>query len=166
MENTAYILLGTNLGDRVKYLNLAKTEITRKDILVVGSSSIYSTKPWGVEDQPDFLNQVLKIQTTFSPRELLTELLEIEKTAGRTRENKWGPRTLDIDILFYNEDIVDLPDLTIPHPQLHLRRFTLEPLNEIAPDLIHPGLKLSINKLLDVCPDENQASIADTSASL
>ena len=166
MKNGIFLLLGSNLGNRLVNLEFAKDHIAEDDIDIQLVSSIYSTKPWGVEDQPDFLNQVILIKTNHSPQALLAILLEIEQLAGRKRIEKWGPRQLDIDILFYNDEIVDTVELTIPHPELHLRRFTLVPLNEIASKLIHPVLKRNIAELLTDCPDKTQVLMEDTSASL
>ncbi|MEY4875951.1 MAG: 2-amino-4-hydroxy-6-hydroxymethyldihydropteridine diphosphokinase, partial [Bacteroidota bacterium] len=117
-------------------------------------SSIYRTKAWGNENQNDFLNQCLIIETELSAESCLQKILLIEQNLGRKREEKWGPRTIDIDILFFNSEIVDKPNLQIPHPYLHLRRFTLAPLHELIPDFIHPILKKNISELLLHCKDE------------
>lgn len=142
--NEVYLLLGSNLGDRLFYLNSAITAIKTKIAPIVQRSSVYQTKAWGKTDEPDYLNQVLKLQTLKQPSEILNLILTIEEHLGRKRSEKWGSRTIDIDILFYGDRIVNEPDLVIPHPQLHLRKFTLAPLAEIAPQLIHPVLNLSI----------------------
>lgn len=116
-------------------------------------SSLYETAAWGIEEQPSFLNQVIAIKTKFEALELLQLVLHIEKLAGRQRDIKWGQRTLDIDILLFNNEIINTPQLTVPHPFLPERRFTLTPLCEIAPHIIHPVLQKTIQQLLEECPD-------------
>ena len=151
--NTAYILTGGNMGEREKYLNQA-IELIRLNVgNVISTSSIYETAPWGKQDQPAFLNQVLIVETKLLPTELLASILSIEKKLGRERFEKMGPRTIDIDILFYNDLISKTPTLAIPHPQIEKRRFVLTPLVEIAEDLKHPVLNKSMKVLLEVCPD-------------
>ena len=151
-----YLLLGSNLGDRLFLLKQAAGYIETQAGTIVQYSSIYETKSWGKTDEPDYLNQVLLINTMLQPYELLAKLLEIELLLGRKREEKWGSRTMDIDILFYDEMIINELGLTIPHPQLHNRRFTLEPLVELAPDFIHPVLQKALKKLKDDLQDELQ----------
>jgi 2-amino-4-hydroxy-6-hydroxymethyldihydropteridine diphosphokinase len=153
MLNEAYLLTGGNIGDRQNYLLRAKEEVEKRCGRILKTSSIYETAAWGQEDQEAFLNQVLKIETGLSSTALLQTLLHIETGLGRRRELKYGPRTIDIDILFFNNDIVHQPGLIIPHPELQNRRFVLTPLNEIAPDKIHPVLQKSISRLLTECPD-------------
>lgn len=151
-----YLLLGSNLGDRLFLLKQAAGYIETQAGTIVQYSSIYETKSWGKTDEPDYLNQVLLIKTMLQPHELLAKLLEIELLLGRKREEKWGSRTMDIDILFYDDMVINEPRLTIPHPQLHNRRFTLEPLVELAPDFIHPVLQKALKKLKDDLQDELQ----------
>jgi 2-amino-4-hydroxy-6-hydroxymethyldihydropteridine diphosphokinase len=151
-----YLLLGSNLGDRLFLLKQAAGYIETQAGTIVQYSSIYETKSWGKTDEPDYLNQVLLINTMLQPHELLAKLLEIELLLGRKREEKWGSRTMDIDILFYDDMIINEPGLTIPHPQLHNRRFTLEPLVELAPNFIHPVLQKALKKLKDDLQDELQ----------
>jgi 2-amino-4-hydroxy-6-hydroxymethyldihydropteridine diphosphokinase len=119
----------------------------------INQSKLYTTKAWGNTNQNDFLNQVLIIETEFLPENCLEIILNIEQSLGRTRTEKWGPRTIDMDILFYNSAIVDNTNLQIPHPYLHLRSFTLLPLNELMPNFVHPVLKQTINDLLLHCKD-------------
>jgi 2-amino-4-hydroxy-6-hydroxymethyldihydropteridine diphosphokinase len=151
---TAYLLTGSNLGHREEFLQKAFEQISLRAGRCSSVSSLYETAPWGKTDQPSFLNQAIKLETSLSPQELLNVLLEIELELGRTREEKYGPRTIDIDILLYGNELIQDPRLQIPHPQLGNRRFALLPLLELAPELTHPGRKISIKALLDQCPDE------------
>ena len=148
-----YLLLGGNLGDRQAYLKDAISHIETEVAPVVKASAIYETQSWGKTDSPDYLNQVILIQTELSAQTLLQKLLNIEWVIGRTREEKWGPRIIDIDILFYGDEVIDETDLQVPHPHLHTRRFTLEPLAELAPTLIHPVLLKNILQLKNELTD-------------
>ncbi len=148
-----FILLGSNLGDRLENLAHARQEIGRLAGQIITTSSIYKTAAWGNEQQPDFYNQVIKVRSALSPEELLVHVLEIEKKAGRVRNEKWGPRILDIDILFYGDLILSSDLLTIPHPEIPNRKFTLLPLAEIAPDFTHPVNRKTNNQLLTECTD-------------
>jgi 2-amino-4-hydroxy-6-hydroxymethyldihydropteridine diphosphokinase len=139
-----FLLLGSNLGDRHLFLNQAIEYINNDIAPVLKISSIYETQSWGKTDAPDYLNQVIVLQTALSAREVLEKALHIEAILGRQREERWGSRTIDIDILFYGQAVVNEPGLQIPHPQLHNRRFTLEPLAEIAPSFVHPVLNKNI----------------------
>lgn len=143
-----YILLGSNLGNSKKYISDAILEIENNIGFIKSKSSLYQTAAWGKIDQPNFLNQVVQVITKLNPEELLNSILSIEKKLGRERQEKWGSRIIDIDILFYNNQVINKPDLVIPHPYLHVRKFTLMPLNEVAPDLIHPELSKSVSQLL------------------
>ncbi|HLO90209.1 MAG TPA: 2-amino-4-hydroxy-6-hydroxymethyldihydropteridine diphosphokinase [Lentimicrobium sp.] len=152
--NDAYLLLGSSLGSRELYLHDAKNIISEKVGEVVQSSSLYETAPWGSSDTTPFLNQVIQIQTQLLPEKLLSTLLEIEKALGRTRGNiRNEPRTIDIDILYYGDLVINQQNLTIPHERLHQRRFVLTPLAEIAPELLHPVLKMTNARLLEICED-------------
>ena len=151
-----YLLLGSNLGNRQLFLKQAIAFIEAQVGNVVKYSGIYETKSWGKTDAPDYLNQVLLVKTLLEPITLLKELLKIELLLGRKREEKWGSRTMDIDILFYGNQIVNEHELTIPHPQLHNRRFTLEPLVELAPSLMHPALQKTLKQLKDELQDDLQ----------
>jgi 2-amino-4-hydroxy-6-hydroxymethyldihydropteridine diphosphokinase len=152
--NEIFLLTGGNLGDRLEYLQKAYKLIESKVGTVLEKSSIYETAPWGYSEQQAFLNQVLCITTTLQPMELLQQLLCIELEMGRQRLEKMGPRVIDIDILFYGNQIISTPDLIVPHPRISERRFVLTPLGEIAPDFIHPVLKKTINELLEICGDQ------------
>lgn len=141
IKKTVYLSLGSNLGDLNENLKTAVNALQRKDIVVLKRSSIYQTKPVGLKTQPDFYNMVIKAETSYSPEGLLKKINHIEKELGRTREIKWGPRKIDIDILLYNDVNLHTDKLIIPHPQMHKRNFVLIPLIEIEPELIHPVLK-------------------------
>ena len=154
MMNIVYLSLGSNIGNRTKYLNDALQLIEEKIGKIEKKSSVYETEPWGKTDQPMFLNMTILVNSTLLPELLLIQILEIEQTLGRIRIEKWSERVIDIDILFFNNDIINQPDLVIPHPFLHQRRFVLEPLNEISPNLIHPVLEKTINELLENFPDK------------
>ena len=145
--------MGGNLGDRMKNLDLA-TNALEKVGNIINQSCVYETAAWGITAQPSFLNRVLLIETELSAFELLKTLLKIEEHIGRKRLVKFGPRMIDIDILFFNNEIVESEQLTIPHPEIQNRRFVLVPMNELEPTLKHPVLKKSINQLLLECPDQ------------
>lgn len=136
----AYVGLGSNLGDRRATLERAVEHLAEhSDIRVVAVSTIRTTEPWGSAAQPPFLNAVVAVDTRLSPRAVLEVLLEIEQRLGRVRGQRWGPRTVDLDLLLYDDAVVDEPGLVVPHPRLHERRFALEPLAELDPGLFVPG---------------------------
>ncbi|MBJ6143755.1 2-amino-4-hydroxy-6-hydroxymethyldihydropteridine diphosphokinase [Hymenobacter sp. BT559] len=149
----SYLLLGGNLGDRVAYLQQAQQVLAATAGAIVAASAYYETAAWGVEDQPAFLNQVLAVRTALPAAELLAACLATEQQAGRERRLRWGARTLDVDILFYGQEIINTPTLTVPHPALPARRFALVPLAELAPGLVHPQLHQTVAELLAHCPD-------------
>lgn len=151
--NKAYLLIGGNLGDRMDALKQAILAIGEKAGQIKRLSSLYETAAWGKTDQPAFLNQCLLIETELDPLSLLTVLLGIEKEMGRIREEKYGPRTIDIDILFFNHLVYRSSGLSIPHPDMAHRRFVLAPLAEIAGRFRHPVRKKTISALLKACPD-------------
>ena len=148
-----FVGVGSNLGDR-EFL-IRKAVEAMRDLprtLVVRVSSLYDTDPVGEVDQPAFLNAAVWLETTLEPRELLWQLLLIEKRMGRVRSQRWGPRPIDLDLLFYGEETVDEPDLKIPHPEAHRRAFVLLPLVELDPDFVHPSTGESIRKLIKKLP--------------
>ncbi len=152
--NKIFILLGTNLGDRYQQLSQAKQYLEKQVGAIQEESSIYETAAWGVEDQPSFLNQVILINSPLSALECLRHTQQIELDLGRIRLKKWGERAIDIDLLYFNEEIINYPNLVIPHPFISERRFTLAPLAEIAPTYIHPVYKINNVSLLHNCKDE------------
>ena len=138
--NVAYVALGANLGDPATTVRAALGALANlPESRVVRSSSLYRTKPVGIADQPEFVNAVAQLETTLRPEALLDALLDVEQRFGRIRAEKNGPRTLDLDLLLYDDQFLEMPRLTLPHPRLHLRAFVLQPLAEIAPNLIIPG---------------------------
>jgi 2-amino-4-hydroxy-6-hydroxymethyldihydropteridine diphosphokinase len=139
----AYVGLGSNLGDREGTIRAAVAELPG----VVAVSTLRETDPVGVTEQPRFLNGVLELETDLSARELLDALLAVERRLGRERRERWGPRTIDLDLLLYGDEVIDADGLTVPHPRLHERRFVLEPLADLAPTLEVPGLG-RVEKLL------------------
>lgn len=151
--NKAYLLIGGNRGDRKGFLARARAAIGQECGPIVEQSALYETAAWGLEEQDAFLNQALALETALGAESLLKKLLQVEAALGRVRDVKYGPRTIDIDILFYNDDVLQTEGLTLPHPQLQNRRFVLVPMAEIAPALRHPVVDKTISQLLDECPD-------------
>jgi 2-amino-4-hydroxy-6-hydroxymethyldihydropteridine diphosphokinase len=149
-----YLLLGSNLGDSRAMLEKAKIEIRHDIGVVVNSSSVYSTKAWGIENQPDFLNQVIEVESGLAASEILQKINKIEENLGRIRYIKWHSRIIDIDILYYGNEIINTEKLIVPHPENQHRNFVLAPMVEIAPELIHPKLLLTQKALLDNCTDK------------
>ncbi|MCX7792956.1 MAG: 2-amino-4-hydroxy-6-hydroxymethyldihydropteridine diphosphokinase [Thermodesulfovibrionales bacterium] len=151
MSVIVYIGIGSNLGNREENCLRAIRLMEGRGIRVLKRSSLYETEPWGVTDQPLFINMVIEAETDLKPEELLSELKSIECIMGRVETIKWGPRIIDLDILFYNDLILKSPELKIPHPYIQERSFVLKPLSEIAPDLEHPILKKRIRELVSLC---------------
>lgn len=152
--NEAYLVLGSNLGDKLANLDKAISLIELKSGSIISQSKVYQTAAWGNQNQSDFYNQCIKIKTSLNALELIDNLLLIEKIIGRTRgEQKWQERIIDIDILFYNNQVINEPNLKIPHPYLQDRKFVLIPLTEIAAELIHPTINKTVRDLLMECKD-------------
>ncbi len=147
MSHTVFIALGSNLGDRSANLRGAAAALP-PGVRVLAESPIYETEPWGYADQPPFLNRVLRGETDLTPPGLLDHLKKIEASLGRVTTFRYGPRQIDLDILFYDNLLLETPPLVIPHPRLHERAFVLVPLADLAPTLVHPGLGLSVEQLL------------------
>jgi 2-amino-4-hydroxy-6-hydroxymethyldihydropteridine diphosphokinase len=152
--SSIYLLLGGNQGERVSVLAKASQLLAEQLGTIIASSPLYETAAWGKTDQPDFLNQAIHIDTKFSPVESLAIIHDIEQLLGRQRTEHWGQRTLDIDILFYEDEVIHSSRLVIPHPEVQNRRFALIPLKAIAAELVHPVLGKNISTLLDECPDK------------
>jgi 2-amino-4-hydroxy-6-hydroxymethyldihydropteridine diphosphokinase len=152
--NSTYLLLGSNMGNSTELLSNAIEQIENKIGPLLLQSNLYATAAWGNTSQPDFLNQAIEVATQLDATETLKEILSIEKNMGRIRTVKNAPRIIDIDILFFNNEIINRIDLIVPHPEIQNRRFVLTPLNEIAPQMIHPVLNKTIDQLLSFCPDQ------------
>lgn len=161
--NTAYLLTGGNLGDRQQNLAIARAYLQEQCGNITATSSLYETAAWGNTEQPTFLNQALEIATSLNARQLIRRILKIEKSMGRVREEKYGPRVIDIDILLFNNEKHNYQFLRLPHPELPNRRFALLPLAEIAPAIVHPVLKKTIAELLEECKDELPVKRIDVS---
>ena len=159
IHNT-YLLLGGNLGHRLNNLNKTLSLIEKYIGRIISRSSVYETAPWGFECAKMFLNQLVCVETRESPRELLSYILKIETMMGRKRKaNQWGDRIIDIDILFYDEVVLNEDDLKIPHTHLHQRRFALVPLAEISTNMVHPGLNKTMGQLLEECTDNLEVKL-------
>lgn len=156
--NTVYILTGGNVGKRLINLGNAQKFLEDEIGKIEKSSSIYETAAWGNNDQPDFYNQAHIIKTKLSPEDIMQKILKIEEKMGRVRTFKNAARIIDIDILFFNEEIINKPGLIIPHAEIANRRFVLEPLNELSPHMIHPRLRKSVKELLSTCKDMLKAA--------
>jgi 2-amino-4-hydroxy-6-hydroxymethyldihydropteridine diphosphokinase len=149
----ALIALGSNQGQPLKQLAEAQRHIARRMGRIVKASSVYQTAAWGLEDQPDFLNQVLLIETPYPPLFVLKTSLEIERQMGRRRIQKWGPRSIDLDLILFDQVVLNHPDLILPHPHMAERAFVLKPASEVAPNWRHPITQKSLRDLLKQCPD-------------
>ncbi|CAM2904799.1 2-amino-4-hydroxy-6-hydroxymethyldihydropteridine diphosphokinase [Clostridium sporogenes] len=147
--HTAYVAFGSNIGEKESYIKRALEKIEKRGIKIIKVSPIYETEPYGVLDQDSFLNGVVKIETNLTPENLIEVLLDIEKQLDRVRERRWGPRTIDLDIIFYDDLIINEKDLIIPHKDMENREFVLKPLCDIDENFIHPVLKKSVRQLYD-----------------
>jgi len=148
-----FLSTGSNQGNSIANLNLTNILLSQQIGLVKNTSSFYKTSAWGKTNQPDFINQCIEIITPFPPKMLMQKILQIEKQLGRVRYEKWGPRTIDIDILLFDNIILRDDNLVIPHPQMNNRNFVLAPLSELAPSLIHPSLKKTMKQLANETSD-------------
>jgi 2-amino-4-hydroxy-6-hydroxymethyldihydropteridine diphosphokinase len=161
--NVAYLILGGNIGDRLENLKKTLALIDKNAGKIIKRSDVFITAAWGKTDQPDFYNQAVQIETMLTPKDLLNELLRIEAAAGRIRNGeKWGERTMDIDILFYNNEIILEDHLKIPHPHLQDRKFVLAPLAQIAPEYMHPQLNKTTSNLLKECGDTLEVKVLES----
>ncbi len=159
-ESSAYIALGSNVGDRAGFLQQALRKIDKTEgITITGTSSIYETDPVGYTDQGRFLNMAIQVVTDLTPFQLLDRLLQIEQESGRTRDVRWGPRTLDLDILLYNQENIETERLIIPHPRMTGRAFVMIPLVEIDPNVRIPAIEQSLPALIDELPDKEGVHI-------
>ncbi len=147
MAHKTYIALGSNLGDRLQNLKRA-VEILQDKVRTLRESPVYETAPWGLLDQPAFLNQVIEAETDLAPHQLLARLKQVEREMGRVETVRYGPRIIDLDILFYNDEVIDLPSLVIPHPRIRERAFVLVPLADLAPDKLDPLSGKSVREML------------------
>lgn len=151
--NTVYLLLGSNIGDSKAHLATAQTHIENNIGKIIKASSLYSTEAWGDKSQPSFLNQIVIIETTLVAGETINTIFDIEEKMGRKRTLKNAPRIIDIDILFFNREIIQTKKLTVPHPEIENRRFVLVPMTELSPAFIHPLLHKNMQSLLEDCRD-------------
>ena len=157
MEHSVFLGLGSNQGEKIKNCEQAIEEILKlEEGFLLSRSSWYYSEPWGRDDQDWFINGVIQIRTELYPDELLMKFKEIEKRLGRKNREKWGPRVIDIDILFYDDLFLESPEMDIPHPRILERNFVLIPLAEIAPQFVHPVLKKTIKELLDTSSDQKK----------
>lgn len=153
--NKVYLLIGGNMGDRLANIHTALTQVETHTGTIIKKSSIYETEAWGLKEQPSFYNLAIYIETPLSAHALLLKLIEIEASMGRQRDIPLGPRTMDLDIIYFNEEVIQSEVITIPHPRMHQRNFVLTPLVEIAPNYKHPLLGLSNSQLLEACEDKS-----------
>jgi len=162
-DERIFLGLGSNLGDREGYLGKARAGLIQtKRISLIAVSSIYETAPVGVIDQPAFLNQVIEVRSELLPEEVLDKALEVEQALGRERRQRWGPRTIDIDLLGYGQRIIQSERLTLPHPEVHRRRFVLTPWAEIALEFFLAPFKKTVGELLVKCPDKSMVRIVES----
>ena len=152
-EHIVYLALGSNLGNRLENLKQAIVSLTPQ-LEVKSKSQVYETPPWGYEDQPKFLNQVIKAETYLDPERLLKHLKRLEVALGRKNSFPNGPRSIDMDLLFYDDLVLNKPSLVLPHPRLHERAFVLLPLMDIAPDLVHPVTGKTVREMAEQCSME------------
>ena len=158
--HTVYLCIGGNLGDRLANLEETLDFITFNMGEIEATSSIYESVPWGMQSTDNFLNQIVRIQTELTPLQLLEEIKELEEYYGRERKpGQYLSREMDVDVLFWNDEVIELEELAIPHPRLEVRRFVLLPMNELAPDFVHPVSNKKISELLGACQDESKVTL-------
>ncbi|MGI6782672.1 MAG: 2-amino-4-hydroxy-6-hydroxymethyldihydropteridine diphosphokinase [Aminivibrio sp.] len=157
------ISLGSNLGDRLQLLRKAVCALKERDFSILASSDVFETPPWGVKDQPRFLNACVLAETRLSPEEALAAVKEIEKALGRTRTWRWGPRLIDLDIIFYDDLVMETPDLTVPHPEMARRAFVLLPLTQAAPYWRHPVTGFTAEEMARALPEEETDGLVQIS---
>lgn len=157
--STIFLSLGGNIGDVQKQLELTRVYISQRIGRIEKESKIYKTEAWGNTEQPNFYNQCVEVETGLSPLDVLNTCQQIERDLGRIRKKKWGPRPIDIDVLYYDDEIIDEKDLHVPHPYLQDRNFVLIPLEDIAPDHIHPIIKLSTRELRRISKDKLEVTV-------
>ncbi|OIP80770.1 2-amino-4-hydroxy-6-hydroxymethyldihydropteridine diphosphokinase [Candidatus Peregrinibacteria bacterium CG22_combo_CG10-13_8_21_14_all_44_10] len=160
---TVFLGLGSNMGDKLGNLTSSYDVLESLGLNILEKSAIYESEPWGWLDQSSFLNQVLKVETNLSPESLVRVCKEAEKQVGRIDSFKWGPRVLDVDVIFYENMVVNKPECSIPHHLMHERRFVLEPLNEIAASAVHPVFGKTVSELLASCEDQGSVVRTDLS---
>lgn len=148
-----YLLLGSNIGNRFKNIEKAKELVESKIGKISKKSKIYETEPWGEKEQDNFLNQAIEVDSKLKPKALMKQIGEIEQFIGREETYKWGPREIDIDVLFYGDEMISEVDITIPHAFIHERLFTLIPLKDICPNKLHPIFGATVTELIDMCED-------------
>ena len=154
--NIVYLQLGSNLGNREQLISYAVQQVLEHVGAVNSRSQIYESTPWRVDGQENYLNQIIEVRTCLSAEEILAVILTIENDLGRVRIEKWGERLIDIDIIFFNNDIIENSDLCVPHKHMHERNFVLVPLNEIASDFIHPKYNKTVSQLFDESKDTDK----------
>ena len=154
--NKVYLQLGSNLGERAKVISDAVKKISESIGKVNTLSQVYESTPWRVDGQANYLNQIIEVKTIFSAQDILAAILKIEKDLGRVRIEKWGERLIDIDIIFFNNDIIETAELCIPHRHMHERNFVLVPLHEIAPNFFHPKYKKTVAQLYNESRDSEK----------
>ena len=159
--NEVFLMLGGNLGDRLNFLDAAINLIEQRIGKIFRKSSIYETEPFGIAEQPYFLNQVVTVLNDFSANDLMKTILEIEEQLGRTRNLKWAQRNIDIDILFLGDKVFNETNVTIPHPGIEFRNFVLVPLNEVIPDFVHPVINKPITEIMSKCNDPLAVKVID-----
>ena len=156
--SVVYLQLGSNLGDRKYLLRRALAEIEFFLGNIINKSNIYESSPWGLDEQLYYLNQIVLVETSYTANEVLANILNIETLIGRKRNNKWGARLIDIDIIFYDNQIINTPALCVPHKYMHERNFVLVPLSEIASNYIHPIYNKTVGILLQECKDSGKVT--------